>query len=203
MLVAALGCRLRILASFGILFALFNCSVADNTPHDSRLNKQERLDLIRHFSTEIVYIRTAFPMGQKGLKLHNGEITPNGQELQLALASFGPACKPGERALITNVAFKDKSIRFEVNGGPRKKKKWYERISIGGSGGDTPIAPTDQDANPRGSFVELLFDGLVPTLTVDQLKTMLRPVFDFDAKSSKPFLPRSRRPSRNMKFWSV
>jgi hypothetical protein len=182
--VQLLGCRLRILASLGILFAIFSFSVADDTPRDSRLSKQDRFDIIRHFSTEIVYIRTAFPMGEKGLKLHKGEISPSGQELRMALASFGPACKPGERALITRVAFKDKSIRFDVNGGPRRKKKWYEHISIGGAGGDAPLSPTDQDANPRGSYVELLFDGPVPTLTVDQVKTMLRPVFDFDAKSA-------------------
>lgn len=166
-----------------MLFALLSAGVAGDNTQDSRLTKQNRFEIIRRFSTEIVYIRTAFPMGEKGLKLHHGEISPSGQELQMALASFGPACKPGERALITNVTFKDKSIRFEVNGGPRKKKKWYERITIGGAGGETPVAPTDQNANPRGSYVDVLFDGPVPALTVDELKAMLRPVFDFDAKS--------------------
>jgi hypothetical protein len=73
---------------------------------------------------------------------------------------------------------------FEINGGPRKKTKWYQRITIAGSGGETPIAPTDQDANARGSYVELQFDHHVPDLNPAELKTLLRPVFDFDAKSA-------------------
>lgn len=179
-----MGCCLRTFASLGVFLALLSLSAADDKPQNSRLSKQQRFEIIRKLNAEIVFIRTPFPMGEKGLKLHHGEISPNGQELQMALASFGPACKPGERALITNVTFKDKSIRFEVNGGPRKKKKWYERITISGAGGDAPVSPTDQEANPRGSYVELIFDGPVPEVTVDELKTMLRPVFDFNAKSA-------------------
>ena len=178
-----MGCSLRTFASLGVFFALLSLSAADDKPQNSRLTKPEKFEVIRKLNAEIVYIRVPFPMGEKGLKLHNGQISPSGQELQMALASFGPACKPGERALITNVVFKEKSIRFEVNGGPRKKKKWYERITIGGSGGQTPVGPTDQDANPRGSYVDLIFDHPVPELTVDELKSMLRPVFDFNAKS--------------------
>ena len=70
------------------------------------------------------------------------------------------------------------------NGGPRKKTKWYQRITVVGSGGEAPIAPTDQDANARGSYVELQFDHHVPEVTPAELKTLLRPVFDFDAKSA-------------------
>ncbi len=73
---------------------------------------------------------------------------------------------------------------FEINGGPRKKTKWYQRITISGSGGETPVAPSDQDANARGSYVELQFDHHVPDITPAELKTLLRPVFDFDAKSA-------------------
>ena len=96
---------------------------------------------------------------------------------------FGPSVKPGDQARISALVIKDKSIIFEINGGPRKKTKWYQRISVSGSGGETPIAPTDQNANPRGSMVELHFDHHVPDLKPAELKALLRPVFDFDAKS--------------------
>jgi len=58
-----------------------------------------------------------------------------------------------------------------------------QRIQISGSGGATPIAPSDSNANPRGSYVDLAFDRYVPELTPQQLKDQLRPVFDFDSKS--------------------
>ena len=141
------------------------------------------MQVIRTLNAELVYVRTPFPMGEKGLHLRNGVLTPNGPEMQALISMFGPSAKPGDQARISALVIKDKSIIFEINGGPRKKTKWYQRISVSGSGGETPIAPTDQNANPRGSMVELHFDHHVPDLTPAQLKALLRPVFDFDAKS--------------------
>lgn len=122
-------------------------------------------------------------MGKTGLKLENGVTSPNGQDLEILMATYGPAAKPGDLAQITNIVIKDHSIHFEINGGPIKKKKWYQRIEVAGMGGSTPIAPSDPNANPRGSFVDLEFGRSVPELTPLQLKDLLRPVFDFNSKS--------------------
>src|SRR5437868_5597211 len=100
------------------------------------------------------------------------------------IAMWGPAAKPGDQARISDIQIKDAVIHFEINGGPVKKQKWYQRIQVGGAGGSTPIAPSDSNANPRGSYVDLVFDHYVPDLTPQQLKDQLRPVFDFDAKSA-------------------
>lgn len=148
------------------------------------MSKETRITVIRALNAELVYIRTPFPMGEKGLRLRNGVVTPSGDALQSMLAMFGPSVKPGDQARISNVVFHDKSIIFEINGGPRKKTKWYQRISVAGSGGEVPVAPSDQDANARGSYVELQFEHHVPDLSPAELKTLLRPVFDFDAKSA-------------------
>ena len=75
-------------------------------------------------------------------------------------------------------------IRFEINGGPVKKQKWYRRISVGVGSAPVPVAPEDEDANPRGSYVDLVFDHYIPDLTPEQFKTLLRPALDFDAKSA-------------------
>jgi hypothetical protein len=155
-------------------------SLADAPP----ISKETRMNLIRAFNAELVYIRAPFPMGKRGLTLEKGKITPSGQELEMMVATYGPAAKPGDLARITNIDVRKHSIRFEINGGPIKKKKWYQRIEVGGMGGTTPIAPSDPNANPRGSFVDLEFDRPVPELTPQQLKDLLRPVFDFDAKSA-------------------
>lgn len=177
------------------LLLLTSLSLADNASQSAAtspakpipataMTKESRMAVIRTLNAELVYIRTAFPMGEKGLRLKDGVISPSGPALQNLLAAFGPSVKPGEQARISNVVIRDKSIVFEINGGPRKKTKWYQRITISGSGGETPVAPTDQDANARGSFVELQFDRRVPDVSPADLKTLLRPVFDFDAKSA-------------------
>ena len=122
-------------------------------------------------------------MGRTGLKLKDGTISPSGPELQQLISLWGPAAKAGDRARISNVLIKDNYIRFEINGGPVKKQKWYQRIQIEGAS-SVPVSPTDSSANARGSFVDLCFDKYVPDLTGPELKELLRPVFDFNAKSA-------------------
>jgi hypothetical protein len=148
------------------------------------MSKQTRMDLVRAFEAELVYIRTPFPMGKKGLTLKNGVVTPSGPELQQLIALWGPSVKPGDQARISAIQIKDKSIYFEINGGPVRKQKWYQRIQIQGAGGGAvPLAPSDSNANPRGSYVDLVFPKYVPEMTPQQLKDLLSPVFDFNSKS--------------------
>jgi len=125
-------------------------------------------------------------MGSKGLTLKDGEIKPSDSELRFMVAQNGAAARPGDRAQITNVDILEKSIIFEINGGPKKRKKWYQHIEVGGMGGMTPVAPDNNPQNPHGSYVTLAFDRFVPDLSVDQLKKMLAPVFDFTALSAAP-----------------
>jgi hypothetical protein len=172
-----------------LLLLLLVCVVAgaadDQKPPSKAppMSKETRQDLMRAFNAELVYIRAPFPMGKKGLTLKDGQISPRSDELQSLIAMWGPAVKPGDQARITNIEIKSDHIHFEINGGPIKRAKWYQRIQISGSGGNTPIAPSDSNANPRGSYVDLAFDHYVPELTPQQLKDQLRPVFDFDSKS--------------------
>ncbi|MGB9197775.1 MAG: hypothetical protein WCB53_12710 [Terriglobales bacterium] len=123
-------------------------------------------------------------MGKTGLRLRNGGITPNGAELQQLMALWGPAVKPGDQARISDVIFKPNFIRFEINGGPVKRGKWYQHIQISGAQPAT-ITPggEQQPTNPRGSYVDLYFDKFVPEMTGPELKQLLWPVFDFDSKT--------------------
>ena len=164
------------------LFSVALCRAGDQS---SGLSEQHRMDLIRTFNSDLVYIRTQFPMGKTGLTLRDGKLSPSGDELNHMLALWGPSVKPGDRALITKFEIRGDRMRFEINGGPVKKQKWYQHVQVGvngnmGSPGGDQNAPTN---NPRGSYVEVVFDHRVPDLTVEQLKQMLWPVFDFDSKS--------------------
>ena len=147
------------------------------------MSPKTREEILHTFNAELVYIRTNFPMGKTGLKLKNGTITPSGDELQHLMSLWGPAAKPGDRARISDVAIKGDYIRFEINGGPVKKEKWYRHIQIEGTGTVTPGSPSDPVTNMHGSYVDLYFDHYVPELTGAELKQLLRPVFDFDSVS--------------------
>jgi hypothetical protein len=168
-----------------LLFCVAVVNADDQKTPPAHISKQTRMDLIRAFNAELVYIRSPFPMGKTGLTLRqDGQVTPNGEELQRMLSMWGPAAKPGDQARISQILVKNDRIHFEINGGPVKKEKWYQHIQFGGGGGMTTVGPSDANANPRGSYVDLVFNGYVPELEPQQLKDLLRPVFDFNAKSA-------------------
>jgi hypothetical protein len=147
------------------------------------LTEVHRLELIRTFNADLVFIRTQFPMGKTGLTLKNGKVSPSGV-LMRQLALWGACDKPGDRAVITRMYLKNDRIHFEINGGPVKKTKWYQHLQVGVNAASVnPGAGQDPINNPRGSYVDLVFDHQVPDLTVEQVKQMLWPVFDFDSKS--------------------
>src|SRR5205823_7371596 len=165
------------------VFGLSTC--AADTKSSIPLSEQHRMELIRTFNADRVYIRTQFPMGKVGLTLKNGKVSPNAEKLHQLIAMWGPSVKPGDLALVTQFVIRNDRLHFEINGGPVRKTKWYQHIQVGvnGVGGSPGGQPNDPINNPRGSYVDLVFDHHIPDLTVEQVKQMLWPVFDFDSKS--------------------
>jgi hypothetical protein len=150
------------------------------------MSRQTRLEIIRVFETQIVYSKTAFPMGTRGLSLRDGAITPGGQELQQLLALWGPAVRPGDPAHISFVQIKDDHIHFDINGGAVHRKKWYEHIQVSGANGaDVPLSPNQTQQNPHGTYLDIYFNRYVPEMTAQQLRDVLVPVLDFNAKSKE------------------
>jgi len=148
------------------------------------MTNQTRLQVIRSLQSERVFSRVLFPQGDKGLKIKNGAVSPSDMAIAQQVAEFGAAAKPGDRCVITNVVVKDKEIILEINGGPKKKGKWYQHIQISGNGGASaplPGTPSPQSLDAHGSLVTLEFDKYVPEMSGDQVRAMLAPVFDFKA----------------------
>ena len=157
--------------------------IAANAP---RMSKQTRYEIIRDFETQIVYSRTAFPMGARGLNLRDGVVTPGGQELQQLLTIWGPSIKPGDPAHISYVRIKDDHIHFDLNGGPVHRKKWYQHIQVSGSNGTpVPLSNDQSTDNPHGSYLDVYFDKYVPEMSAAQLRTLLLPVLDFNARNKE------------------
>jgi hypothetical protein len=157
--------------------------IAANAP---RMSRQTRLEIIRDFETQIFYARTVFPMGAKGLKLKDGTTSPNGPELQQAIALWGPAIKPGDPAHISFVQIKDDHIHFDLNGGPVHRKKWYEHIQVAGANGaPVQMGPNESQPNPHGTYLDVYFNKYVPEMTAHQLRDLLYPALDFNARNKE------------------
>jgi hypothetical protein len=155
-----------------------------NAPH---MTKDTRFQIIRDFEAQLVYARSTFPMGTKGLSLKDGVTSPNGPALQQSLAVYGPAIKPGDPARISYVRIKGNCIHFDINGGPIRRQKWYQRIEIDGANGQgvTPGGGQQAPPNPHGSYLEVYFDKYVPEMTAAQLRNLLYPVLDFTAHNKE------------------
>src|SRR6185503_11332239 len=107
-------------------------SQADTTPHlkpidlDNRQNLTDgtKMQLIRVMDAEFVHVRKNLPVGEKDLVIGpDGLVKPGDAQLYRQAQTYGAAAKIGDRVQITNIVFKEKSIYFEINGGPKKKTK--------------------------------------------------------------------------------
>lgn len=160
---------------------------AANIPaHAPHMSKQTRYQIIRDFETQVVYSRATFPMGSRGLILKDGTTSPNGDALLQMLALAGPSIRPGDPAQISYVRIHENYIHFDLNGGPIHRKKWYERIEVSGTGGSpVPVTQNQSTDNPHGSYLDLYFDKYVPEMSAAQLRALLFPVLDFNARNKE------------------
>lgn len=160
---------------------------ADPIPANApRMSRETRLNIIRDFETQMVYARTSFPMGTKGLQLKDGTTTPKGRDLNNLLALWGPAIKPGDPAQISYVRIHSDHIHFDLNGGPVHRKKWYQRVEVSGANGTpVPLSNNTEVNNPHGSYLDIYFDKYVPEMSAAQLRSLLYPVLDFNARNKE------------------
>lgn len=172
--------------------------LAQDKGKPAKMTEEGRALVLRTFQSEFPFAKRYFPMGKVGIKIDQaGKITPNEAEVRQMSADFGPAAKPGDRVKITNVYFKGSNIIFEINGGPVKRKKWYERVEVGSAGGMTTPAdrnPNVDNSNARGSYVMLSFKDYIPAMQTQQIKDMLAPVLDFNAISAAEAYAKSLPP---------
>jgi hypothetical protein len=144
------------------------------------LTREARITLIRGFVSEIAVVKIALPRSKQGVVL-----TPAGidkEKVEAALRTDGVAIKPGLPAEITKIRFKPQEIIFELNGGPRRGKKWYQRIEISGGISARRIDPGTNVAS-YGSVIHLRFEKKVPNVSVAEVKQMLSAVLDFERRA--------------------
>jgi hypothetical protein len=143
--------------------------------------RDSRLALIRGLAHEVAVAKVALPRGKKGIFLDaQGRVDQEKADAQLRMN--GQAIRPGMPVQITKIIFKSNRLIFEVNGGGKKGKKWYQRIQIGVGTMTSPIV-TDAPVLAFGSSISLMFQEKMPALTVEQVRRLLGSVLDFERRS--------------------
>ncbi len=144
-----------------------------------RLTERGRRDLVRNLEAEQGFAHRALPMGA-GITLEaNGTLKPGPEQYKQLIYKKGESSGPGDRILVTAIAFRPNEIILDLNGGPYAKHRFLSHVSIN----DSQLAPT-QAAPVTGSRVILSFEGGVPEISAPEVKALLEPVLDFGVKSS-------------------
>ena len=145
------------------------------------ITEDSRMGLIRGLASEIAVAKVALPRGKRGIYVNDKGQLDNA-EASDELRSNGAAIRSGMPVEITKITFKSERIVFEINGGGKSSKKWYQRIEIGIGGSTQPISQ-QPPVLTYGSWITLTFPGKIPDVTTEQVKKMLGPVLDFNRHS--------------------
>jgi hypothetical protein len=150
---------------------------------NSALDAKTRLELIRALEAEQGFAMRPFPHGHKGLTLTaNGKLNPAGEGYLNMVTSEGLSAKPGDRVVLSDIKIDHSKIVFDINGGPDPKHRFLRHIQIGTGPTMNPVVQ-DQDQQPMGARITLVFSGHVPELTSSQVKALLSPLISFDVKT--------------------
>jgi len=181
----------------GVFLLLLACAAPARPAETQKpLSGQNRLAIVRALAFEFATLRQPLPASKKfeeGVYVAStGQI--NHDKLRGDLAARGVVLQPGEVVQITAVQFRSAGILFEINGGGRKKKKWYQRVQIGIGGPGGPVGgdvstnrPSPEEPGGKyvpggGSWVVLTFEQRVTDVAPDEVKQMLSGVLDFNRK---------------------
>jgi hypothetical protein len=159
-----------------ILFAAAACSAKEGMDQDARIA------VIRGLLREIAVVKMPFPRGRKGVRI-DAEGKLDKPDALKQIHDNGLAIQAGNPAQITHIEFKSTEIVFELNGGGKSSKKWYQRIEIGAGDSSAPVVDSPQTVVSYGSSVTLDYGKALPNLTVPELKKILTGVLDFERHS--------------------
>jgi hypothetical protein len=146
------------------------------------MDRNARIDIIRGLLREVGVAKIPLPRGKRGVRV-DGQGKLDQSEAQKELHINGMAMQAGTPAEITKIEFKSTQVIFEVNGGGRSGKKWYQHIEIGMGTDTAPVGPQQQATTAFGSSITVDFGKAMPDLTVAQMQKVLSAVLDFERHS--------------------
>ena len=149
--------------------------------HSGQITPESRAALIRALASEFAVTKVALPRGKHGFFVRS-DGKADQERNQAGFRHRGKAVNPGTPVHITKVRFKENRIILEINGGGKNRKKWYQRIQVT-TGGSRALTDSESRAPAFGSYINLVFEGVIPDLTVEEVKKMLHSVLDFERRS--------------------
>lgn len=150
---------------------------------EPRLSDEDKIELIRGLTAEMVTVKVFLPRSKKALKFEADGAYDKADWMEIG-REYGPVARVGDLVRITKIDFDRDKIIFVINDGLNTKGKWYERIEggMGGSGATVPLS--GKQSRSAGTTVALVFPSRVPPLKPAEVKKLLAPLFDFEQRSA-------------------
>ncbi|MEK7406605.1 MAG: hypothetical protein AAB225_15995 [Acidobacteriota bacterium] len=149
---------------------------------ERKLSPEDRIELIRGLTAEYATVKTFLPRSKKALAVTNNGAFDK-KEWEAVGREHGPAARAGDLVLISKIQIEDDRIVFEINGGFKGGRKWYQRVQVGVGGRTGPVMGGPQTAAPGGTSLALMLGKPLPPLKPAEVKKMLAPVLDFEKRS--------------------
>ncbi len=165
---------MRPLAAIAILSVLPSLSAAAE-----KLTFEDRVELTRGLMAEYGTVKILLPRSKKALEF-NSDGTYDKKQWQEIARESGPAARTGDLVQITKISIEADKIVFEINGGFKGGRKWYQGVQVGVNGGmPVPVSTNDSNA-PGGTSIALLFHKALEPIKAAEIKKILSPVIDFE-----------------------
>jgi hypothetical protein len=165
--------RARILLSMAAIPAVLTAD---------KLTFDQRVEIVRGMNAELAVAKIMLPRSKKPL-----EFRSTGQwdkaKWDEAAKTMGPAARAGDQVQITKVQIEDDRIVFELNGGAKSKRRWYENVEVGMGTRTTPIN-RGGDPAPGGTSVALVFEKKTPPVDAAEIKKLLSPLMNFERRTA-------------------
>jgi hypothetical protein len=154
----------------------------ENVPE--KLTAEDRIELTRGLMAEYGTVKVLLPRSKKALEFNSDGTYDKKGWSEIAKES-GPAARSGDTVQITKLILERDRIVFEINGGFKGGRKWYQGVQIsGGMGGANAPVNTNNDTNaPGGTSLALLFHKPLEPIKSADVKKILAPVLDFEKHS--------------------
>ncbi|HLK66388.1 MAG TPA: hypothetical protein VKU19_23300 [Bryobacteraceae bacterium] len=147
-----------------------------------KLTMEDRVELTRGLTAEYATVKVLLPRSKKPLEFNSDGTYDKKAWSEIAKES-GPAARNGDSIQITKMVLEHDRILFEINGGFKGGRKWYQGVQVGVNGGSpTPVSNNDSNA-PGGTSLAILFHKPLEPIKSSEVKKMLAPVLDFEKHS--------------------
>jgi len=167
----------------GLTIAAFTLALAAGALRAEKLTLEDKIELARGLTAEYATAKIALPRTKKPLEVEQSGTYDKAKWTEAGREN-GPAARVGDLVQITKVDIDKDRIVFEINGGNKSGKHWYDHVQIGMGTQTRPVSNGQGTNAPGGTIIALVFPDGVQPMKAAEVKKLLAAILDFEKHSA-------------------